>query len=201
MTRGSILLSIAFPIIIVGIFVIVVFAAVNYENLTIEVYAILTLVTVFVFLFGFAIGQRFASPVKQLLEKVEQLSRGELTSRIYLETKNEFEELAQAFNKMAEELQKSHTIAEQAEDVANIKIKAKTQELEEIINNLEQKVKGRAQELQKMIQESEYLQNLVKNREVEVVNLKKEVKQIKEASEEKRKPANSSKKPSVNRNV
>lgn len=172
----KILFRISFPIIIVGIFVIAIFTALNYESLSIEIYAIFAIVAIFVFLFGFAIGQRVASPMKQLLEKAEKLTRGELTSRIYLETKDEFEELSRAFNKIAEELEKSHTVAEEAESVADVRLRARTQELEEEINNLEQKVKNRAQELQKMIMESENLQKLVKNREAEIINLKKELK-------------------------
>lgn len=199
--RKTILFNIAFPIIIVGFFVIAVFAALNYENLTMEVYIIFTLVAIFVFLFGFAIGQKFAFPIRQLLETVEQLSRGELKSRVYLETKDEFGELAKAFNKIAEDLQKSHVVAKEAEGIADVRIRAKTQELEEVVNNLEQKVKNRAQELQKMIKEADVLQNLVKSREAEVVNLKKEIKQIKENSEEKGKYASPLKKSDNNADV
>lgn len=173
-----ILFRISFPIIIIGIFVIVIFTALNYESLSIEVYAIFALVAVFVFLFGFAIGQRFSSPVRQLLEKAEKLSRGELTSRIYLETKDEFEELSKAFNKIAEELEQSHKTVETAEDVADVRVRAKTQELEEEINNLDQKVKNRAQEIQKMIGESEKLQELAENRATEIVRLKKEIQGV-----------------------
>ncbi|MBU4274376.1 HAMP domain-containing protein [Patescibacteria group bacterium] len=177
-TSKKILFKVSFPIIIIGIFVMVVFTALNYENLNIEVYAIFALIAVFVFLFGFSIGQKFSSPVRQLLDKAEKLSRGELNSRIYLGTKDEFGELAKAFNKIAGELEQSHQTAEKAEDVADVRVRARTQELEEEINNLEQKVKGRALELQKIIEESEQLQELVKNREVEIIKLKKEIKDL-----------------------
>jgi len=181
-TRGTILVSIAFPIIAVGLFVIVVFAALQYESLTIQIYAIFALIAVFVFLFGVATGQRFASPLKQLLDKAERLSKGELESRVYLETKDEFAELAGAFNKIAEDLQKSHSSAEQAESVADLKIRARTQELEGTIDSLEQKVKGRAEELQRMINESEQLQTVVKSREGEITNLRKELNILKEST-------------------
>ena len=155
MTRGSILISIALPIIIVGFFVIVVFASLNYENMTAEIYGIFVLVAVFVFLFGVAIGQRFSTPLKHLLDRAEQLSKGEFGPRVYLETKDEFEGLARAFNKIAEELQTSQETAQQAEAVSDVKVRAKTQELEEVICSLEQKVKNRANELQKMIKDSD----------------------------------------------
>lgn len=185
MMPKKILFRMSFPIIIVGVFVMLVFMALNYESLSIEIYAIFAIVAIFVFLFGFAIGQRLASPMKQLLEKAEKLSGGELTSRIYLETKDEFEELGRSFNKIAEELEKSHATAETAENVADVRIRAKTQELEEQINNLEEKVRGRAQELQKIIEESEKLQELAKNRETEIVKLKKDIKELGEKSVKK----------------
>ena len=183
--RRKIVFQIAIPIILVGLFVIVVFTSLYYENLTIEIYAIFTLVAIFVFFFGFAIGQRFTSPVKELLEKAEQLSKGELGSRIYLETKDEFEELSKAFNKIAEELQESHTATKKAEDFADLRIRAKTKELEETIGVLEQKVKNRAAEVQKIITESESLQGLFKNRETEIIKLKKELKELKDSEERK----------------
>lgn len=175
--QGKILLKIAMPIILVGLFVMIIFIALNYENLNLEIYAVFMLVVIFVFLFGFAVGQRFSTPIKQLLEKADNLSKGEFSSRIYLETKDEFEELARAFNKIAEDLEKSHQEAQQAESVADVRVKARTQEMEETISNLEQKVKNRAQDLQKVIQESEKLQELAKNRETEIIDLKKEIMQ------------------------
>ncbi len=178
LTRGTILFSIAFPIVVVGLFIIAVFAAVDYESLTLEVYGIFLLVAVFVFLFGFAIGQKFASPMRQLIDKANKLNKGELDSKVFLETKDEFGELAEALNKVAEKLQKSRAEVAQAESVADVKIRAKTKELEETVGNLELKVRGRAQELQKMIQESQQLQDLVRTRETEVVELKKSIKAL-----------------------
>jgi len=179
-TPKTILFRISFPIIIIGVFVVTVFSALNYENLSLEVYAIFALIVVFVFLFGFAIGQRFSSPVRQLLEKAEKINKGEINSRIYLETKDEFAELAKVFNKMAEELEKSQKTAATAEDVADVRVRAKTRELEEEINNLEQKVKNRAEEIKKIIGESEELQKLAQSRAAEIVRLKKEIKELAE---------------------
>ncbi|MBU2539698.1 HAMP domain-containing protein [Patescibacteria group bacterium] len=199
--QKTILFNIAFPIIIVGLFVMVIFTALNYGNLTIEVYIVSILVSIFIFLFGFAIGQKFASPVRQLLDTVERLSKGELKSRVYLETKDEFGELAKAFNKIAEDLQKSQMATQEAEGIADVRIRAKTQELEEMVNDLEEKVKNRAQELQRMIKESDALQNLVKSRETEVINLKKEIKQINESSVEREKHISSIKKSGVDMDI
>ena len=177
---SNILVKTASPIIILGIFLICIFFALSYENLTANFYIIFSIVAIFIFLFGFAIGQRFASPVRKLVERATALAEGALKTRVYLETKDEFEQLSKIFNKIAEELEKSHSTAEQAKDIAEVRIKAKTQELEEVVADLEEKIRGRSTELQCMIEESEKFQGMVKERETEIIKLKKEIKELKE---------------------
>ena len=176
---SNILVKIARPIIILGIFLISIFVALDYENLTANFYIIFLLVAIFIFLFGFAVGQRLTSPIKKLVEMATALAEGALKTRVYLETKDEFEQLSEIFNKIAEELEKSHSTAEQAKDIAEVRIRAKTQELGEIINNLEEKIRGRSTELQRMIGESEKFQTIVKGREKEIVELKKTINKLK----------------------
>jgi methyl-accepting chemotaxis protein len=157
--------------------------ALNYEKLTIEFYLVLFLLTVFVFFFGFAIGQSFASPIKKLLNKAVELSGGNLSSRAYLETKDELAELASVFNKIAQELEESRILQRETEKSVDIKVKARTQALEETINALEQKVKNRTIEMERIIDESEKLHEKTKIKEVEIAELKEEIKKLKEKLE------------------
>ena len=60
-----------------------------------------------------------------------------------METKDELSDLAMAFNKIAEELQASHDQEANMEKAVGIKVTARTKEMEETINALEQKVKNR----------------------------------------------------------
>lgn len=184
-TQGKILFEVAVPIILVGLFVIVIFAALNYDSLNLQVYAIFTAVAIFVFLFGFAIGQKFTTPIRQLLERADKLTKGDLGSRIYIETKDEFQELAEAFNKIAEDLERTHTEVDQAEGVADVRTRARTQELEEIVRNLEQKVQNRSQDYEKVMAELEKLQTIAKEKEGEVVVLKKETDELRAKSRKK----------------
>ncbi|MBI3631706.1 MAG: HAMP domain-containing protein [Candidatus Staskawiczbacteria bacterium] len=181
MRISNILLKIATPIIITGIFIITIFIALNYEKLDMNFYIVFTLVTIYIFFFGFATGQRFTMPVKKLLKRATDLSEGDLTARIYLENKDEFGDLAKVFNKIADELEESRSQTEATEKSVGIKVKAKTQALEETINALEQKVKNRTLELQKMIDESNKIQEKTKNKEVEAEQLKKELSRLKES--------------------
>ena len=88
--------------------------------------------------------------VKKILDKATELSKGNLSSRVYLETKDELSELAEVFNKIAEELQASHEQEANTEKSVGIKVKARTKDLEETINALEQKVKNRTYRVRKI---------------------------------------------------
>lgn len=147
--------KIAYPIIIGGLFIIVVFIALNYQDLSSSFYIILVLLVAYIFLFGFATGQNFAGPVRGLLQKAEDLSKGNLKSRFYPQSKDELGELARVFNKIAEEFEQSKSEAETLEKSVDIKVKARTQSLEETISALEQKVKNRTLELQRLVADSD----------------------------------------------
>ncbi len=149
--------KIAYPIIIAGLFIIVSFIAVNYDNLNPGFYFVLSLLIIYIFLFGFAIGQNFSSPIKKLLKIAENVSGGDLKSRSYLDTQDEVGELARVFNRIADALEESRYENEKMERSVDIKVKARTQALQETIDALEQKVKNRSFELQKIEQELEGL--------------------------------------------
>jgi len=167
--------KVAIPIILAGIFTITVFIAVSYEQLSPLFYVVILFLIIFVFFFGIATGQNISSPLKKLLEKATSLSKGDLSSRVYLETKDELSELANVFNKIAEELQESHEQGASIEKSVGVKVKAKTQELEETINALEQKVKNRTIELERLMKESDQLKEVIKDKEAETGQLKKDV--------------------------
>jgi nitrogen fixation/metabolism regulation signal transduction histidine kinase len=149
-------LKIAFPIIAVGVFAIMALTAIltDYHKLSTSFYIVSLFLAVFVFSSGLAIGQRLSSPVKAILDKAVELSKGNLSSRVYLESKDELAELAKILNQLAEELQVSRDLVAKAEQSVSIKVKARTQDLEETINALEQKVRNRTIELEKIIKES-----------------------------------------------
>ena len=168
--------KIAIPIILAGIFSISIFIALEYDKLDLTFYVILLLLTLFVFFFGFATGQNLSSPVKKILERAEELSKGNLSSRVYLETKDELSELGGAFNKIAEDLERSHEVEENTEKSVDIKVKARTQALEETIDALEQKVRNRTAELQSMIKDLEKMQQQLMMKESEVSSLRQQAK-------------------------
>ncbi len=59
---------------------------------------------------GFGIGRVVSSPVNSLVKAVQRVGNGELTVRVPVRGSLEFQELAQSFNKMAEDLQRTETL-------------------------------------------------------------------------------------------
>jgi len=172
--------KIAIPIILAGIFAIIALVAVGFEQAEPTFYVIILFLTVFVFFFGLAVGQNLSSPIRKLLDRATELSRGNLSSRVYLETKDELAELAKVFNQIAEELENSHLQEENTEKSVGIKVKARTKELEETIDALEQKIKNRTIELERIIEESNKLREDVRSKGEETAQFKKELGDFKQ---------------------
>jgi methyl-accepting chemotaxis protein len=167
--------KITFPIILVGLFSLAVFMALNYNQLGPSFYVILLFLSIYIFSFGFAIGQSVSSPIKELLKKAREVSGGNLSSRVYLETKDELAELADILNKIAEELQENHIDEEIIEKTTEMKTKARTEALNETIMALEQKIRNRTNDLEKITGETKRLQDQVKEKEKEIEQFKKEI--------------------------
>ena len=171
------------PIFLVGVFAIVVFLAIGLDKMDPGFFVIVLFFALYVFFFGISVGHNLASPMKKLLDKAVQLSKGNLSSRVYLETKDEFSELAATFNKIAEELEASQAQGANAQKSVGIKVKARTQELEETINALEQKVRNRTVELERLIEQSNKLQEDARNKGLETEQMRQELEALKQRTQ------------------
>ncbi len=161
---SKVIFKIASPIIITGFFVIMVFLALNAQTLNNTGFLIVfALLVVYIFLFGFATGQQFARPLKQILRGAMELSEGNIQNKIMIDTKDEFGELARILNKISDNIEESRVAMENAEKSVDVKVKARTRALEETIDALEQKVKNRTIELQKLVDESERVKQSTQN--------------------------------------
>lgn len=176
---NKITFKIAFPIILTGLFSIVIFIAAGYGKLDQGFYIIFLVFSIYIFLFGVATGENLSGPIKKLIQRATLLSEGDLRTRIYLETKDEFGELGKIFNKIAEDLEESKIAGIRAEEATDIKVKARTQTLEEVISALEQKVRNRTIELDKAIKELENEKQGENSKDAEVSTLKQEIERLK----------------------
>jgi hypothetical protein len=81
------------------------------------------------------------------------------------------------------ELLEAQDETEEARMALEIKISARTRELKELADNLENKVRGRTQELRNKIEELEKFNKLSIGRELKMVELKEEIKSLRERLE------------------
>jgi nitrate/nitrite-specific signal transduction histidine kinase len=111
-------------------------------------------------LIAYALSRTITKSISKLILGVEEIGKGNLDYRIQVKNEYEFGILANAFNKMTEDLKKSRA------------------ELEKYSKELEKKVKQRTKELQEKIDELEKFNKLTVGRELKMIELKKRIKEL-----------------------
>lgn len=150
-----------------------------YKDIKIQVVFALSLVLILIILINTLITRKIVSPIRKLVEFTKALREGKFI-KLKIKTEDEFEELADSFNQMAEELKKSRSAIEEAKTVLEIKVEARTKELEELTESLDKQVKERTKELEEKIEELEKFRKLAVGRELKMIELKKEIERLKE---------------------
>jgi len=148
---------IAYLFIFTGLFVVAAFITLDYQYFNTQAYMVVCLLVIYIFLFGVAAGQSFSRPIKKLVKRTSYLQEGNVKSKLSLKSDDELGELANLLNKISEELEKSKSKSEELEKTIDLRVKAKTVILEQIVKSLEQKVKNRTLEAHRAIQELEQL--------------------------------------------
>lgn len=138
---------------------------------------ILTLI--FITFVSFYFSKGITQPLEQFKEGAEIIGKGNLDYRIKVKTGDEIEELAESFNRMTEDLKKSRASSEEAKTVLEIKVEARTKELNELVENLEAEVQKRTEEIKERMADLERFNKLVTGRELKMIELKKELKALK----------------------
>ena len=72
---------------------------------------------------------------------------------------------------------------EEAKNTLEVRVKARTKELEELTDTLEQKVEERTRELKKRVEELERIHRLTVDRELKMIELKKEIARLRKVLE------------------
>lgn len=78
------------------------------------------------------LSKRITHPIHQLISGVERISKGDLTEKVKVETRDETGELADAFNQMVDKLHSSRKELQQT----NKKLRASTEELKKKLSDL-----------------------------------------------------------------
>jgi PAS domain S-box-containing protein len=92
----------------------------------------------------------------------------------------DIKEMLEYQEKLEKEAKKRTEELKEAKDVLEIKVRARTRELNELTQALEKEVREKTKELQKKLEELERFQKFAFERELKMIELKKEVKILKE---------------------
>lgn len=89
---------------------------------------------------------------------------------------------SEVLRKRTNELERAYQQTEEAREILEIRVEARTKELQELVGEREEIIKSRTKELQEKIQELERFQRLAVGRELKMIELKKEIKELQERS-------------------
>lgn len=125
---------------------------------------IVLIVSLLMIIAGRYLSEKITRPLRDLQNAVSQISSGNLDAQIETNSNNEIGQLAVAFNKMSSELQSYYKV-------------------------LEEKVKERTKTLDEKIEELKQMNSLMVDRELRMIELKKQIAELKEESTEKERTA------------
>jgi len=143
------------------------------QNAIINFSVLFLVLLIFYFVF-----RSIINPLRKMTFVCEEVKKGNLGVRIDIKSKTEIGELANMLNEMIEKLEETKFSWE-------IKIQARTRELEGLTGKLEEQVKERTKELQNKVGELERFSRLAVGRELKMIELKEEIKKLKEGLEKK----------------
>jgi methyl-accepting chemotaxis protein len=127
----------------------------------------------------FALNKIILNPLMILYQGIQQIRKGELEVKMPAVSRNEIGELIVAFNELIKDLKESRAALEESKKVLEIRVEARTRQLQELAEGLEEEVKRRTKELQEKMIELEKFQKLAIGRELKMVELKKEIEELK----------------------
>jgi HAMP domain-containing protein len=148
-------------------------------------YGFLLIIILFpIIISSFLLSQKVVKPLKNLSITSKRVARGDFKAKAIVYSSDEFGDLAENFNKMTEELEVAKKTMEEERDILEIKVNARTKELNQINEKLEEEVQSRTEQMKKKLVELEKMSKLMVGRELKMIELKKAL-QEKEAELEK----------------
>lgn len=116
---------------------------------------------------AFFLSKSISNSLTKLRDSAIEVGKGNMDVKIEIKTQDEIGILAKAFNQMADDLKKSRA------------------ELEEYNKNLEEKVKNRTKALEEKMKETEEMNKYAVGRELKMIELKKEIEEMKKINMKK----------------
>lgn len=131
-------------------------------------------VIVMAILFTILLTGRILKPMKNLLDTVQEVGKGNLDAQATIKSRDEIGDLANEFNLMIDKLKVAREAIQEEKNILEIKVRARTNELQELAQTLDDKIKERTKELQARLEELERFHRLTVGRELKMLDLKKE---------------------------
>ena len=135
------------------------------------------------------ISRNITDSIRRLSSSAKTISKGDLTTRVEIDSRDEIGELADTFNVMAEDLSIAKKELETQRDSLEKEVKQRTLELEESKISLEKSVHEKTKELQitkaemeEKIAELEDFYDTAVDRELNMEELRKRVKELEDRS-------------------
>lgn len=129
--------------------------------------------------------QRVVSPILNFTKEIQQIKKEGFGKKINIKTGDEIETLANSFNSMSEKLAQNYQELNEQKDILEIRVNAKTKTLKEIAENLDKQVQEKTKVLQDRLEELEKFHKTTIGRELKMIELKKEIAELKEKLEKK----------------
>ena len=101
------------------------------------------------------LSRQIIKPILAITQTATKLADGDLSDRVSIHSEDEIGILANAFNKMAQQLQKSFTALEKTNETLEIKVEKRTMALKKLADKLEQKVAQRTQSLTQAMEQAD----------------------------------------------
>jgi methyl-accepting chemotaxis protein len=159
-----------------------------------QIYLLILIFFIFIIFVSVFLSKTISQPLKELTFATEKIAKGDFNVQIKAKRNDEFGELADSFNQMVKKLFEYSFALEESKKVLEIKIKARTKELRELIERQEEIIKERTRQLQEKIQELEKtkkelekkltelegFRRMTVGRELKMIELKKEIKRLRD---------------------
>lgn len=139
---------------------------------------ILLLIVIFITIFLCVLTTKsFIKPLRELFRGTKEVAKGNLDIKIKKYSEDEIGQLVDAFNEMVREVKKTRELLEEEKRALEVKIRARTKQLQDFTQTLEEKIQARTQRLQEKIKELEKFQEIANQQKLEIENLKKQLAQ------------------------
>jgi len=130
---------------------------------------------------GLTMAKRITLPIVNFTKEIQEIEKqGFGRKKIEIKTGDEIEDLANSFNSMSETIAQSYKDIEEQKNVLEIRVDAKTKTLKELADTLDKQVKEKTRTLQERINELERLHKTTIDREIRMVEMKKEIEELKQ---------------------